>query len=78
MDMERLKNNGIFLIQKYFEEQLERIREIRISGHNFYQKLTDIYAAAIDYDKNAKLRKSFLQKFRIRCTMRFINIHRLN
>lgn len=54
MDSERLKNGGTILTQKYFDEQLERIREIRISERNFYQKLTDIYATAIDYDKNAK------------------------
>ena len=44
MDEERLKNGGTVLTKKYFEEQLERIREIRISERNFYQKLTDIYA----------------------------------
>ena len=53
MDDERLKQ-GTFLTDKYFEEQLERIREIRASERKFYQKITDIYATAIDYDKNAK------------------------
>lgn len=62
MDAERLKNGGTILTQKYFEEQLERIREIRISERNFYQKLTDIYATAIDYDKNAKTTKEFFAK----------------
>lgn len=62
MDVERLKNAGTILTQKYFEEQLERIREIRISERNFYQKLTDIYATAIDYDKNAKTTKEFFAK----------------
>ncbi len=51
--MERLKNGGTVLTKKYFEEQLERIREIRISERNFYQKLTDIYATSLDYDRNA-------------------------
>jgi hypothetical protein len=62
MDVDRLKNGGTVLTQKYFDEQLERIREIRISERNFYQKLTDIYATAIDYDKNAQTTKEFFAK----------------
>ncbi|MDE6469633.1 MAG: virulence RhuM family protein [Eubacterium sp.] len=62
MDAKRLKNGGTVLTQKYFDEQLERIREIRLSERNFYQKLTDIYATAIDYDKNAKTTKEFFAK----------------
>ena len=58
MDDERLKQ-GTFLTDKYFEEQLERIREIRTSERKFYQKITDIYATAIDYDKNAQSTKRF-------------------
>lgn len=54
MDDERLKNGGSILTEKYFEEQLERIREIRMSERKFYQKITDIYATSIDYDKKAK------------------------
>ena len=54
MDEERLKNGGSILTEKYFEEQLERIREIRMSERKFYQKITDIYATSIDYDKTAK------------------------
>ncbi len=54
MDDERLKNGGSILTEKYFEEQLERIREIRMSERKFYQKITDIYATSIDYDKTAK------------------------
>ena len=54
MDDERLKNDGSILTEKYFEEQLERIREIRMSERKFYQKITDIYATSIDYDKTAK------------------------
>ena len=52
MDDERLKR-GTYLTEKYFDEQLERIREIRASERKFYQKITDIYATAIDYDKNS-------------------------
>lgn len=59
MDDERLKNDGSILTKKYFEEQLERIREIRSSERKFYQKITDIYATALDYDFNAKSTKRF-------------------
>lgn len=62
MDVERLKNGGSILTEKYFDEQLEKIREIRLSERKFYQKLTDIYATAIDYDKNAKTTKDFFAK----------------
>ena len=62
MNEERLKNGGTVLTKKYFEEQLERIREIRISERNFYQKLTDIYATALDYDRNALTTKDFFAK----------------
>lgn len=55
MDDERLKNGGSILTEKYFEEQLERIREIRMSERKFYQKITDIYSTSIDYDKTAKV-----------------------
>ncbi len=58
MDDERLKS-GHVLTDKYFEEQLERIREIRISERKFYQKITDIYATSIDYDVTAKATKRF-------------------
>ena len=62
MDEERLKNGGTVLTKKYFEEQVERIREIRISERNFYQKLTDIYATSLDYDRNALTTKEFFAK----------------
>ncbi|MCI8956100.1 MAG: virulence RhuM family protein [Eubacterium sp.] len=58
MDDERLKK-GTYLTDKYFDEQLERVREIRASERKFYQKITDLYATAIDYDKNAKATKRF-------------------
>ena len=53
MDDERLKN-GTLLSDRYFEEQLARVREIRASERRFYQKITDIYATAIDYDSTAE------------------------
>jgi len=59
MDDERLKNDGTILGKKYFEEQLQRIREIRLSERKFYQKITDIYATAIDYDVTADSTKRF-------------------
>ena len=59
MDDERLKNDGTILGKKYFEEQLERIREIRLSERKFYQKITDIYATSIDYDITAQVTKRF-------------------
>ena len=57
MDDERLKNDGSILGKKYFEEQLQRIREIRLSERKFYQKITDIYATSIDYDVTAAATK---------------------
>ncbi len=54
----RLKR-GTYLTEKYFDEQLERIREIRASERKFYQKITDLYATAIDYDKNAATTRRF-------------------
>jgi hypothetical protein len=59
MDDERLKNDGTILGKKYFEEQLQRIREIRLSERKFYQKITDIYATSIDYDVTAQATKRF-------------------
>ena len=50
---------GTYLTDKYFDEQLERVREIRLSERKFYQKITDLYATAIDYDKEAKSTKRF-------------------
>lgn len=59
MDDERLKNDGSILSKCYFEEQLTRIREIRLSERKFYQKITDIYATSIDYDVTATATKRF-------------------
>lgn len=58
MDDERLRQ-GTFLTDKYFDEQLERVREIRASERKFYQKITDLYATAIDYDVSALATKRF-------------------
>lgn len=59
MDDERMKRGGSILSDKYFEEQLQRVREIRLSERKFYQKITDIYATAVDYDVTAQATKRF-------------------
>jgi hypothetical protein len=58
MDVERLKRGGN-LTDQFFERQLEKIREIRLSERKFYQKITDIYATALDYDPSAAATKRF-------------------
>ena len=59
MDDERIKQGGSILTDQYFEEQLQRIREIRLSERKFYQKITDIYATSVDYDITAQATKRF-------------------
>ncbi len=59
MDDERIKSGGSVLTEQYFEEQLQRIREIRLSERKFYQKITDIYVTSIDYDVTAQATKRF-------------------
>ena len=60
MDKERLKRGHVFT-DEYFERQLQNIREIRFSERKFYQKVTDLYATAFDYDKDAKTTRQFFQ-----------------
>ena len=62
IDDERLKNGGSVLTTEYFDRLLEQIREIRLSERRFYQKITDIYATALDYDRTAKTTKQFFAK----------------
>jgi len=59
MDDERIKSGGSILTDQYFEEQLQRIREIRFSERKFYQKITDIFSTSIDYDLTAQATKRF-------------------
>lgn len=59
MDDERLKNFGTVLTKDYFEEQLQRVREIRLSERRFYQKITDIYVTSIDYDARSNITRQF-------------------
>lgn len=70
MDDERLKSGGSVLTKKYFDELLERIREIRLSERKFYQKITDIYATSIDYDKTAKTTRAFFALVQKKCITR--------
>lgn len=60
MDVERLKKGTLFT-DEYFDRQLENIREIRLSERKFYQKVTDLYATAFDYDKDSKTTRLFFQ-----------------
>jgi hypothetical protein len=60
MDVDRLKKGHMFT-DEYFERQLQKIREIRLSERKFYQKVTDIYATAFDYDKDAKTTREFFK-----------------
>lgn len=59
MDVERLKKGGSALDNEYFERQLDKVREIRLSERKFYQKITDIYATSLDYDPTASATKRF-------------------
>ena len=62
LDGERLKNGGSVLTKEYFDRLLEQIREIRLSERRFYQKITDIYATSLDYDRTAQTTKLFFAK----------------
>ena len=59
MDVDRLKSGGSVLTKEFFERQLEKIREVRLSERKFYQKITDIYATALDYDPSATATQRF-------------------
>lgn len=61
LDRKRMEN-GSFLGEDYFERLLEEIREIRLSERRFYQKITDIYATSVDYNKDAPTTKAFFAK----------------
>jgi len=61
LDKKRMEN-GMFLDDDYFERLLEEIREIRLSERRFYQKITDIYATAMDYDKDSPTTQVFFAK----------------
>jgi hypothetical protein len=62
IDDDRLKSGGSVLTVEYFDRLLEQIREIRLSERRFYQKITDIYATSLDYDRTASTTKQFFAK----------------
>jgi len=76
MDVDRLKGGGSILTNDFFERQLEKIREIRLSERKFYQKITDIYATSVDYDLSATATQRFLLLCKTRCTTRFMDKRR--
>lgn len=77
MDKERLKKWYMFT-DEYFECQLQQICEIRLSERKFYQKITDLYSTAFDYDKDSATTKNSLQWCKIKYIMPFIDTPRLN
>lgn len=70
LDKDRLINGQIF-DEDYFDHLVSEIQEIRASERRFYQKITDIYATAVDYSVDSKTTKDFLQPFRTKCTTLF-------
>ncbi len=77
LDKKRLENGQIF-DEEYFEHLLDEIREIRASERKFYQKITDIYATAVDYSPTAATSKVFFAMVQNKLYMQFINIRQLN
>lgn len=71
LDVERFKNNGD---NPYFDELLEKIRDIRSSEKVFWRKILDVYSTSIDYNPREKITIDFLKQFRIKCIMRFQKI----
>lgn len=71
MDVERLKGGGSILTDEFFERQLEKVREIRLSERKFYQKITDIYATSLDYDTSATVTKRFFAAVQNSCITPF-------
>ena len=69
IDKKRMEN-GTFLNEDYFEHLLAEIREIRLSERRFYQKITDIYATSMDYNKDAAATKKFFAKVQNKCGKR--------
>jgi hypothetical protein len=78
LDDERLKD-GRSIGKSYFQELIERIRDIRTSERQFYQKITDIYATSIDYDAHSLVTEEFYAlRLKINFTGPFMGIQRLN
>ena len=72
MDVDRLKKGTMFT-DEYFDRQLECIREIRLSERKFYQKVTDLYATAFDYDKDAKTTRLFFETVQNKMNYIYLN-----
>lgn len=66
LDKERLVNGQIF-DEDYFEHLISEIQEIRASERRFYQKITDIYATAVDYSLDSQITRDFLLRFKTKC-----------
>lgn len=77
IDKKRMEN-GAFINEDYFEHLLAEIREIRLSERRFYQKLTDIYATSIDYNRDAPTTRMFFKRVQNKCTMLSTGIQRQN
>lgn len=75
LDKNRLMNGQIF-DEDYFEHLISEIQEIRASERRFYQKITDIYATAVDYSVDSQITRDFLQQCRTRCILLFMEILR--
>lgn len=75
VDKKRMEN-GSFIGEDYFEHLLAEIREIRLSERRFYQKVTDIYATSIDYNRDAPTPVCSLRRYRTRCITPFTGIRR--
>ncbi len=73
LDKSRLINGQIF-DEDYFDHLISEIQEIRASERRFYQKITDIYATAVDYSVDSQITKDFLPRYRTRCIMPFTEI----
>jgi len=71
IDKKRMAN-GAFFDEDYYDSLLAEIREIRLSERSFYQKVTDIYATSVDYDKKSPTTIKFLKKYKIRCIMLYL------
>ena len=76
LDRKRMEN-GAFLDEDYFEHLLEEIREIRLSERRFYQKITDIYSTAMDYDKDSSITKEFFAKVQNKIAKNYLTAEEL-
>ena len=76
LDRKRMEN-GAFLDEDYFEHLIEEIREIRLSERRFYQKITDIYSTAMDYDKDSSITQEFFAKVQNKIAKNYLTAEEL-